>query len=85
MARGAVYALQKDPRYAQNPLAAPWVALMRHIIAVLLQNEAGALNRVAGMFSTRGYNIESRTGVTVLVAPGPEVTTQTPTRPLARA
>src|ERR1700674_4895323 len=29
--------------------------------------------------------IESRTGVTVLVAPGPEVTMQTPTRPLARA
>lgn len=32
---------------------------MRHIIGILLQNEAGALNRVAGMFSTRGYNIES--------------------------
>jgi acetolactate synthase-1/3 small subunit len=32
---------------------------MRHIIAILLQNEAGALTRVAGMFSTRGYNIES--------------------------
>ena len=32
---------------------------MRHIIAVLLQNEAGALSRVAGLFSTRGYNIES--------------------------
>src|SRR6201990_1491038 len=32
---------------------------MRHIIAVLLQNEAGALTRVAGPFSTRGYNIES--------------------------
>ena len=32
---------------------------MRHIIAVLLQNEAGALTRVAGLFSTRGYNIES--------------------------
>mgnify|MGYP003547637825 FL=1 len=32
---------------------------MRHIISVLLQNEAGALGRVAGMFSTRGYNIES--------------------------
>jgi acetolactate synthase I/III small subunit len=33
--------------------------LMRHIIAILLQNEAGALARVAGLFSTRGYNIES--------------------------
>ena len=32
---------------------------MRHIIAILLQNEAGALSRVAGLFSTRGYNIES--------------------------
>lgn len=34
---------------------------MRHIISILLQNEAGALSRVAGMFSTRGYNIESLT------------------------
>lgn len=32
---------------------------MRHIIAILLQNESGALNRVAGLFSNRGYNIES--------------------------
>jgi acetolactate synthase-1/3 small subunit len=32
---------------------------MRHIIAIQLQNEAGALSRVAGLFSTRGYNIES--------------------------
>ena len=32
---------------------------MRHIISILLQNEAGALSRVAGLFSTRGYNIES--------------------------
>ena len=32
---------------------------MRHLIAVLLQNEAGALTRVAGLISTRGYNIES--------------------------
>ncbi|WP_292999332.1 acetolactate synthase small subunit [Nevskia sp.] len=31
----------------------------RHIISILLQNEAGALARVAGMFSARGYNIES--------------------------
>src|ERR1041385_7866846 len=36
-----------------------WSGLMRHIIALLLQNEAGALTRVAGLFSTRGYNIES--------------------------
>lgn len=32
---------------------------MRHIIGILLQNESGALSRVAGLFSTRGYNIES--------------------------
>jgi acetolactate synthase-1/3 small subunit len=37
----------------------PGPAAMRHIIAILLQNEAGALARVAGLFSTRGYNIES--------------------------
>ncbi|MBR0343945.1 MAG: acetolactate synthase small subunit [Rudaea sp.] len=34
---------------------------MRRIISILLQNEAGALARVAGMFSARGYNIESLT------------------------
>ena len=32
---------------------------MRHIVSILLQNEAGALARVASMFSNRGYNIES--------------------------
>ncbi|MGI9308574.1 MAG: acetolactate synthase small subunit [Gammaproteobacteria bacterium] len=32
---------------------------MRHIISILMQNEAGALARVAALFSTRGYNIES--------------------------
>ena len=32
---------------------------MRHIISILLQNEAGALTRVANLFSSRGYNIES--------------------------
>ncbi len=34
---------------------------MRHIISLLLENEAGALSRVAGLFSARGYNIESLT------------------------
>ena len=34
---------------------------MRHLISVLLANEAGALSRVAGLFSARGYNIESLT------------------------
>ena len=34
---------------------------VRHIISVLIENEAGALSRVAGLFSARGYNIESLT------------------------
>ncbi len=34
---------------------------MRHLISILLANEVGALTRVAGLFSTRGYNIESLT------------------------
>ena len=34
---------------------------MRHIISMLLENESGALSRVAGLFSARGYNIESLT------------------------
>ena len=34
---------------------------MRHVIAILIENEAGALSRVAGLFSARGYNIESLT------------------------
>ncbi len=32
---------------------------MRHIISVLLENEAGALARVVGLFAARGYNIET--------------------------
>jgi len=32
---------------------------MRHILSLLLENESGALSRVAGLFSARGYNIES--------------------------
>jgi len=32
---------------------------MRHIISLLMENEAGALSRVAGLFSARAYNIES--------------------------
>jgi len=37
---------------------------MRHIVSILVENEAGALSRVAGLFSARGYNIES-----LIVAP----------------
>ena len=43
--------------------------LMRRIIAVLLENEAGALSRVVGLFAQRNYNIESLT-----VAPTEDVT-----------
>ncbi len=35
--------------------------MMRHIISILIENESGALSRVAGLFSARGYNIESLT------------------------
>ncbi|HSD96478.1 MAG: acetolactate synthase small subunit [Sulfuricaulis sp.] len=35
--------------------------MTRHIISMLLENESGALSRVAGLFSARGYNIESLT------------------------
>ena len=42
---------------------------MRHIISLLMENEAGALSRVAGLFSARGYNIESLT-----VAPTEDMT-----------
>lgn len=34
---------------------------MRHILSLLLENEAGALSRVSGLFSARGYNIETLT------------------------
>ena len=34
---------------------------MRHIISILVENEAGALSRIAGLFYARGYNIESLT------------------------
>jgi acetolactate synthase I/III small subunit len=34
---------------------------MRHVISILIENEAGALSRVSGLFSARGYNIESLT------------------------
>jgi acetolactate synthase-1/3 small subunit len=42
---------------------------MRHIISVLLENEPGALSRVVGLFSARGYNIES-----LSVAPTEDIT-----------
>lgn len=37
---------------------------MRHVISILMENEPGTLSRIAGLFSARGYNIES-----LIVAP----------------
>ena len=34
---------------------------MRHVLSILVENEAGALSRIAGLFSARGYNISSLT------------------------
>lgn len=34
---------------------------MRNVISILVENEAGVLARIAGLFSRRGYNIESLT------------------------
>lgn len=34
---------------------------MRHILSLLMENEAGALSRISGLFSARGFNIESLT------------------------
>ena len=34
---------------------------MRRIVSVLMENEAGSLSRVVGLFSQRGYNIDSLT------------------------
>jgi len=42
---------------------------MRHILSLLMENETGALSRVAGLFSARAYNIESLT-----VAPTEDLT-----------
>ena len=42
---------------------------MKHMISILLENEPGALSRVVGLFSARGYNIE-----TLTVAPTEDAT-----------
>jgi acetolactate synthase-1/3 small subunit len=47
---------------------------MKHIIAVLLENEPGALSRVVALFSARGYNIES---LTVAPTEDPSLSIQT--------
>src|SRR5438067_10461495 len=40
-------------------LAPDLTGLMRHTISVLVENKFGVLTRVAGLFSGRGYNIDS--------------------------
>ena len=47
---------------------------MRHIISLLLENQPGALSRVVGLFSQRGYNIES---LTVSVTNDPDISRMT--------
>lgn len=37
------------------------MSVSKHVVSLLLENESGALSRVAGLFSMRGYNIESLT------------------------
>jgi acetolactate synthase I/III small subunit len=47
---------------------------MRHILSLLLENESGALSRVAGLFSARAFNIES---LTVAVTEDPSISRMT--------
>ena len=47
---------------------------MRHIISILLENEAGALSRISGLFSARGFNIDS---LTVAPTTDPSVSSMT--------
>lgn len=63
------HALQPPPKSSPE-LDANWLrellviqknTNMRHVISLLIENEAGALSRVSGLFSARGYNIESLT------------------------
>lgn len=47
---------------------------MRHIVSLLVENEAGALSRISGLFSARNYNIES---LTVAVTEDPTLSRMT--------
>jgi acetolactate synthase I/III small subunit len=56
--QGAARHRRLPPPVSRSP---PQGLDMKHIIAVLLENEPGALSRVVALFSARGYNIESLT------------------------
>ena len=43
---------------------------MRHIISILVENKFGVLARIAGMFSGRGFNIETLNANEIIVEPG---------------
>ena len=52
---------------------------MRQVISLLVENKAGVLSRVVGLFSQRGYNIESLNVAPALEAAGSRITLTTTT------
>jgi acetolactate synthase-1/3 small subunit len=50
-----------DAQWLRGLMQLPNTNTMRHVISLVIENESGALSRVSGLFSARGYNIESLT------------------------
>ena len=50
-----------DAHWLRGLMQLPNTKTMRHVISLVIENESGALSRVSGLFSARGYNIESLT------------------------